>query len=169
MVTLRSPRPGDEPGLGRAWDDARAHYAELDPVSYLPPDPTRPVGDYVLERLLERHEDPDSFVVVAVDAADDVVGFVEAEIGGPTNTSPHRMARYNAHSRVGINALFVQRSQWRSGVGRALVVAVEDWARRRGAVAVRLMAHARSEQALSFYEALGYDRGAVVFVKLFEE
>jgi len=75
------------------------------------------------------------------------------------------MARYNAFPLVGINALFVQRAHWRSGVGRALVQAVEEWAVRRDAVAIGLTAHAQSERALRFYEALGYSRGGVVFIK----
>lgn len=169
MFTLRSPRPSDAPGLGRAWEDARALYADLDPAAYLPPDPTRPVGEYVASRLMERQASPSSFVVVAVDTDDEAVGFAEAELGQATNSSPHRMARHNAHPRVGIEALFVQRSHWRRGVGRLLIDAVESWAQRSGAVAIRLTAHARSISALAFYDALGYDRVGVVFSKTFDD
>lgn len=165
MYTLRSPRSTDAHGLGRAWDDARAHYSELDPDSYLPPDPIWPVDDWVVSRLVERASDPSGFVLVAADGDDHAVGFVEAEVRDASNTSPHRMARFNAHRRVGIEALFVQRDHWRTGVGRALVDAVEDWAVRQGASTIGLTAHARSTPALSFYEALGYSRAGVVFAK----
>lgn len=169
MFTLRAPRPGDGEGLGRVWEDARRHYSELDPGSYLPPDPTMPVGDYVEGRVLERSADPAALAVVAVGDDDHVVGFVEAVLIEPWNTSPHRMARYNAHRRVGIEALFVRQSHWRGGVGRLLVGAVEEWAERQGAVSVGLTAHARSEVALAFYQALGYDRVGVVFAKTLDD
>jgi len=74
MYTLRSPATSDAPGLGRAWDDARAHYSELDPESYLSPDPQTPVGQYVLARLMDLAEQPNSFVLVAVDSEDEAVG-----------------------------------------------------------------------------------------------
>lgn len=118
-----------------------------------------------MERLLDREADSAALALVAVDHGDQVVGFAEAVLIEAWNTSPHRMSRDNAYRRVGIQALFVQRTHWRSGVGRLLVEAVEDWAGRQGAVSVGLTAHARSGPARAFYEALGYEQAGVVFKK----
>lgn len=170
MFTLRAPRPSDGEGLGRVWEDARAHYSKLDPSSYLAPDPTKPVGEHVATRLLHRQNDPTSFVLVAAetDAHDEVVGFAEASLREPSNTSPHRMSRHNASRRVAIEALFIRQAYWRRGVGRLLVDAIEEWAVRQGAVAIGLTAHPRSATAAAFYEALGYERAGVVFAKRFD-
>jgi GNAT superfamily N-acetyltransferase len=50
----------------------------------------------------------------------------------------------------------------RSGIGRALMDAVETWARDRGAAYVSLATRRASE----FYLALGYDESAVFFRKM---
>ena len=45
----------------------------------------------------------------------------------------------------------------RSGFGRALMAAAEDWLRERGAPAVRLMVRQENALAGGFYRALGYE------------
>lgn len=113
---------------------------------------------------MDKQAEDDTFVRVAVET-EHAVGFIEATLLQPSTIEPQRMMRDHEHLRVSIDALFVRRSHWRQGVGRRLVEAVESWAGQNGARVVVLSAHARSIQSLGFYEALGYDRGAVVFVK----
>ena len=52
-------------------------------------------------------------------------------------------------------------SERRSGLGRAMMQAAEDWARMRGAPKIELMVRDTNSAAASFYEALGYQREPV--------
>jgi GNAT superfamily N-acetyltransferase len=58
-----------------------------------------------------------------------------------------------------VEGLVVERGARRRGVGRALMAAAEDWARRGGAEAVRLRSGAPRTDAHAFYRALGYREG----------
>ena len=53
-------------------------------------------------------------------------------------------------------------------VGRALISAVEDWTRRRGAEAIMLTTHERRAGAHEFYRRMGYDRTGYRFYKELE-
>jgi GNAT superfamily N-acetyltransferase len=63
---------------------------------------------------------------------------------------------------VWVEELMVSEVERRSGIGRALMDAVETWARDRGAAYVSLATRRASE----FYLALGYDESAVFFRKM---
>ena len=52
-------------------------------------------------------------------------------------------------------------SERRSGLGRAMMQAAEDWARIRGAPKIELMVRDTNNAAAGFYEALGYQREPV--------
>lgn len=70
-------------------------------------------------------------------------------------------------SRVYVNALVVAEHYRRAGVGTALMAAVEDWARDRGAAMVSLDTNLRSPLSVPFYEhRMNYYRHGVIFRKL---
>ncbi len=51
------------------------------------------------------------------------------------------------------------------GIGRALISAAEDWARRRGATDVMLTTHKRRAGAHDFYRSVGYEATGYRFYK----
>ena len=61
-----------------------------------------------------------------------------------------------------IDELAVVEAHQRSGVGRALMNAIEDWACERGCVMVNLA----TRRAAGFYKAMGYEASAAYFRKL---
>lgn len=63
---------------------------------------------------------------------------------------------------VWVEELTVSEVERRSGIGRALMDAVDTWARDRGAAYVSLA----TRRASDFYLALGYDESATFFRKL---
>lgn len=52
--------------------------------------------------------------------------------------------------------LSVDPAQHRSGLGRALMAAGEEWLRARGCAKIQFMVRTDNAQALGFYERLGY-------------
>ena len=59
-------------------------------------------------------------------------------------------------SYVEIGGLVVDESHRGAGIGRALIEAAEDWARRSGLYDIRLRSAIKRVEAHKFYESLGY-------------
>ena len=71
------------------------------------------------------------------------------------------MAGFDGH-RGWVYYLAVAPDRQRSGLGRALMAAAEDWLRERGAPKIQLMVREDNEAALAFYAKLGMERQKVV-------
>jgi ribosomal protein S18 acetylase RimI-like enzyme len=85
--------------------------------------------------------------LLVAEAAGEVVGTV--------------MAGYDGH-RGWINYLAVSPTRRRSGLGRALMAATERILAEAGCPKVNLQLRSGNDEALAFYEALGYGRDDVV-------
>lgn len=71
------------------------------------------------------------------------------------------MVGFDGH-RGWVYYLAVAPDQRRTGLGRALMTAAEDWLRTRGAPKLQLMVREDNAAALDFYESLGLERQKVV-------
>lgn len=71
------------------------------------------------------------------------------------------MVGFDGH-RGWVYYLAVSPGERRTGLGRALMAAAEDWLRTRGAPKLQLMVREDNAAALDFYEALGLERQKVV-------
>jgi ribosomal protein S18 acetylase RimI-like enzyme len=126
------------------WSSA-VHHAAIDPAAYQLPD-----RDAATAFLAQRLADPHREVLVAVvDGA--VVGTVDVTI-----TEPPRQGSIHRPIRTADLGISVLEGRRRQGIGRALMNAAEEWARRRGADRVVLDMSAANAGALAFYRALGY-------------
>src|SRR5699024_3145610 len=65
------------------------------------------------------------------------------------------MVGYDGH-RGWVHYLAVSPTARRGGIGRALMAAAEQWARRRGAPKMQLQVRNENAEVVAFYEALGY-------------
>lgn len=165
MIDIREPRMADAKGVGRAWDDAREYYSDLDPDAFVPPNRSdTELGVAFCERLIEEASKPNRFVAVA-DRDGEAIGFITASLLEATDTSGRQLMRSEAEQRARIDALVVQRSHWRRGAGRALVEAAERWAHAAGASQVTLNTYAKSPVSVPFYKSLGYEGRGIVFLK----
>ncbi|TDB90636.1 GNAT family N-acetyltransferase [Actinomadura sp. KC216] len=116
-------------------------------------------------KLLNAGED--TFVRVG-DRDGDEVGFVHAAFLSPHEEADRQVTRDVGLPRVFVNALAVQRRHWRGGAGTALMKAVEQWGRERGAQLLTLEAFAARPVSVPFYEAqMGYQRQGIIFAKTF--
>ena len=87
-------------------------------------------------------------LLVAVDAPDSPIGFIQA----------HRVCIIEVGLRVEILGLVVSSSARRSGIGRRLIDEAERWAKHIGAEAVSVRSNTKRVEAHIFYPALGYQK-----------
>jgi GNAT superfamily N-acetyltransferase len=161
-IRLRKVRETDADDLAAAWRDQSQVYAALDPDAFAVP-AADGLGTWLVEGLASQ-ADPDRRLVLVADVDGTATGFLVAAVVPPHAFADRQAQRDLARPRVQIEALAVRRTHWRSGVGRRLVRAAEDWARNRGAVTVSAQAYVRGP-AREFLAALGYAPRAIVFDK----
>jgi GNAT superfamily N-acetyltransferase len=155
-ITVRPYRmPDDAEALSRVFADSEQYHREIDDLPPLVP----LVGiEYARQRFAKiRTDDPERALLVAeVDGA--VVGHVEAT-----------MRRDEAAGFAGayVDELAVATS-WRGrGVGTALMAAVDEWARSKGALSVALDHLHTNDGAHRLYERLGFRvRGMIMEKRL---
>ena len=100
-----------------------------------------------LERLLDRAQDL-ILVAFAGENENRLLGWIAAEARTPLVATP----------RVEIMGLVVDETARKSGVGKRLVAAVEDWAKEHGVRDVVVRSNVLREESHPFYEHLGYHR-----------
>ena len=87
-------------------------------------------------------------LLVAVDAGDKVIGFIQA----------HRVCIIEVGFRVEILGLVVSSSARRSGIARGLIEEAEAWGKRIDADAISVRSNTKRIEAHLFYPALGYKK-----------
>jgi GNAT superfamily N-acetyltransferase len=160
---VRVARPGDGEGCARAWLDAARYYMEIEPDAF-----QIPAEDGLAEWFEELNAEPgpDGLTLVAT-VAGEVAGFVTAAFQPPAASAARQLTKAATLPRVHVDAVVVSQPYRRAGVGTALMAAVEDWARGRGAAMISLDTNLRSPLSVPFYEdRMSYYRHGVIFRKL---
>lgn len=79
----------------------------------------------------------------------------------------HVFPSIHANATVALlTTLVVSDRHQNRGIGAQLTVAIEDWARRQGAVRVSLTSGMQRHEAHAFYEHLGYERTGLRLTKV---
>lgn len=169
-VRIRDATPADLPALGTLLAETfRFHAAER-------PDVFVPVADGSLDlTYLDRcFSDPDAHLFVAEGEQADgeteghgderaVIGLVQCEV---RHTPNRDMLAPRTH--VHVEELVVTAAARGRGVGRALMVRAENWARELGITTVELNVFSFNAPARSLYEDLGYRPSAYLLTKQVE-
>jgi GNAT superfamily N-acetyltransferase len=160
--SVRIVRPGDGAGIARVCLDAAAYYAELDPENYKIP-PAHGLAE-LIDSQIGLSGDRTLGLVAEVD--DRLVGWLSARLELPDQNADQQFVREPDWTRLMVDELFVEREQWRKGIGTMLLEAAESWGRARGAQAVRLDTYAQGPVSVPFYEKhMGYRRRSIIFQK----
>lgn len=158
---IRPARPGDGVGCAEVWMDVGRYYNALDAQAYQVPNPEG------LAEAFEQHivnAGPDQLRLVA--ETEGIVGLLVASLQRPDRRPDLELVRDLSRLRLFVQALAVAAPYRRTGVGTALMVAAETWARQHGAAIVSLDTYARSPTSVPFYESrMGYARRAIIFRK----
>jgi ribosomal protein S18 acetylase RimI-like enzyme len=133
--------------------ESAEHHRLLDPELYRVPDAD--AGREVYARKLESEETG----IFVADRDGTVVGFAEARL---VRSDPAGMLGFALAAEIGIA---VAANHRRGGIGAALIDAVEEWARERGAERLTLSTHAANDGAIRLYERLGYRRFGLLMQK----
>jgi GNAT superfamily N-acetyltransferase len=158
---IRRARSGDGEGCADVWMDVGRYYKALDSQIYQVPSSEGLAESF--ERRIA-NADPDQLRLVAEDEV--IVGLLVAGLYRPDPRPDHELVRDLSRLRLFVQVLAVSAPYRRTGVGTALMVAAEMWARRRGAVVVSLDTYVRNPTAVPFYESrMGYARRAIIFRK----
>lgn len=91
--------------------------------------------------------DPDVALLVAEDGDGRVIGWIHAGV--------RRFLTSDTFAQI--DGLVVEASARRTGAGRALVGAAEEWARGCGCSVLRIHSNAQRTEARPFYESMGYE------------
>jgi GNAT superfamily N-acetyltransferase len=157
-LAIRAPHAGDGEGLARCWIDAGVTTARRNPDLFQVPD-EEGLPEW-FERLLSRESSDDICSLVA-EREGQVVGSVYAALRRPIEEAERQIEREVGQPHVVVHALVVRESARRQGVGSRLLMAVEEWARERGARFVLLDTGEDNAMAIAFYERrMGYWRRA---------
>lgn len=161
-VSVRAARAGDGAALARLWVEAGEHHVRLDPEHHRRPDVDG--LDEWCEASIEAVARQGGVTFVAeLDGA--VVGFVNASLREPRADAAKQIQRDQGIRRAWVGAIAVLESQRQRGAGRALLRAVEEWARRQGAAAVQLDVLRSNQPAMALYQGSGFAETAVVMEK----
>jgi aminoglycoside 6'-N-acetyltransferase I len=153
-VVVRPYRlPEDGEALARVFASSEQYHRDIDDMPPLIP----PIGiEYARQRFAAMRTDDAEQLLLVGEVDGEVVGHVEA-----------RMRRDEPAGFVGtyVEELAVA-PEWRgSGVGTALMAAVDEWARGRGALSVALDHFHTNQGAHRLYERLGFRVRGVIMEK----
>ena len=164
-VQIRPARPGDGQGCAEVWMDVGRYYNTLDAQAFQVPSADG-LGESFEEDIA--NADPDQLRLVA--EAEGIVGLLVAALRRPERRPDHELVRDLSRLRLFVHALAVSAPYRRTGVGTALMVATETWARERGVAIVSLDTYVHSPTSVPFYERrMGYARRAIIFRKDFDQ
>src|SRR6185312_3103427 len=147
-MQIRPARPADLPAVSRlAAELARLHH-RYDPPRFLLVEPVEDGYQWFFSREVKRKE---AIILVAEDDAARIVGYAYGTLEG-------RDWNDLLDACGKLNDLYVDPAARRHGTGRALVQAMFDGLRARGAPRVVLLSAWRNPDAHAFFEALGFRR-----------
>jgi ribosomal protein S18 acetylase RimI-like enzyme len=146
------------------WRELGSFMASINPGTFQVP---------ALEGLAEWFEEinvvyrEDEAMVHLVAELDGVlVGSVSASLHEPLDTAERQVQSDLSRRRLHVDGLGVLEAHRRRGVGAALMRAVEEWGRSRGAEVVTLETESNNPLSMPFYEQrMGFTAQAVIFRK----
>jgi GNAT superfamily N-acetyltransferase len=147
--SLRPHCSYEEQSLNTSFDIRRASHADAAVVAELCGELGYPVSaQEMAARLADLLPRTSQFIAVATDGAGAVIAWIAAE----------RRYLIEYGEKIEIVGLVVGAAARRSGAGKALVQAVEQWAREQRLAAVVVRSNAARSESHPFYERLGFVR-----------
>lgn len=145
-IDVRAAVVAEYERLSVLWRSVESLHHQSLPHIFRKPDEAWPTRGAV-ENLIVG---PDSAILVA-ETNNEIAGFVVLQVHNVQQTPRMRARRF-----VMIENMAVDPVRRRSGIGRALLRAAEDWTAQRGIAVLQLFVWEFNDAAARFYEAEGY-------------
>ena len=145
-ATIRVALESDIPEIERLLSQLDSHHVALLPqVFHKPEEPVRPVG-----LLAGAIRDDDQDLLVA-EGAEHLVGLAQVKLA-----KRPRAPMFRARTYAVLENMIVECSRRGEGIGVALFEGVKSWALDRGLKHMQTVCWTANEEALSFYQRLGF-------------
>lgn len=163
-VLIRASRPGDGEAYARLWRDVGSFFASINPHTFQVP-AAEGLAEWFEEMGAVSRDAEDRVSLVAeVDGV--LVGALSATLHEPLDNAERQVQTDFARWRVHVDSLGVMSTHRGCGVGSALMRAVEEWGRERGAEVILLETEANNPLSVPFYERrMGFSVQALEFRK----
>jgi GNAT superfamily N-acetyltransferase len=162
-ATIREIRRGDGPALAEIWLDRASSTTAIEPETYRHPKEDG-LGEWIeWEQIGDVKKGIGTTLVAELDGR--VIGMIFVRLEGPMPYSEYQMVSEFDHRVLIIDAIAVRPEHRRTGLGRRLLDAAEDWGRRQGAHYATSIEWARNEQSLPFFRSRGYREQSIRFLK----
>lgn len=163
-IVIREPRPGDGTGCAELWREVGGFFAGLDPGRFQVPAAEGLAAWF--EQINSEAARRDDVVHLIAEVGGHVVGTASATLHEPLASADRQLQTDLAVRRLHVDSLGVANAHRRGGVGTALMRAVEEWGRSRGARVAVLETESDNPTSVPFYERrMGFEAKAVVFRK----
>lgn len=144
---VRAGKREDARVAARLWMQSAEDHAAYDAVYETSPEAEKMMRTFLADLSSSSH----SFLFVAETTGpeSDIVGFISGELreGSPT---------FSPKSWASVDDVFVLPRRRSSGIGRALLASVRDWAAHRNASGISLQVATANERGRKFYRDLGF-------------
>jgi ribosomal protein S18 acetylase RimI-like enzyme len=152
-LRIRPADPADAAAIARVYVESAAHHTRIDPARYRVPRHEHVTKRYAEGRQLPHDIAPDRRATLVAERDGAIVGFVDAHLDAQAETDTMQ----SQWSFVYVEQLAVAEAERRTGVGDALLSAVEEWGRANGAEFSFLQVLAANDAAVRFYtRRMGY-------------
>jgi ribosomal protein S18 acetylase RimI-like enzyme len=163
-VLIRTVRRGDGVACARLWRELGELFATMNPHTFQVP-AAEGLAEW-FEEVNAIYLDKDDKVALVAEADGVLVGSVSAALHEPVPSAQRQLQTDLGRRRLHVDSLGVASSHRRDGVGSALMQAVEDWGRARGAEVILLETEANNPMSVPFYEnRMGFTAENLVFRK----
>ena len=148
-VEVRAARPGDGAALARIWLDNARYYVGLFPDDFRMPE-TAALDEWFEKHLAQPQRETEVHLVAVVDGT--VGAFAYARLTEPNEDASRQMLADYPQRRAHVEALGTADSLQRQGLATALVEAIEEWARSKGARSITATTYQESPVSIPFWE-----------------
>jgi ribosomal protein S18 acetylase RimI-like enzyme len=159
VITIRPAVSEDADGIARTYLESAEYHAGLDPERYWVP-----AVETILARYREgRQHVPDAgadSITLVAELSGEIVGFIDARLERSADAM-HRAMVYCHVVEIAVSS-----PHQNQGIGGRLLLAAEDWGRRRGAEFASLEYLAANTRASLFYQRrMGYRVASITGIK----
>jgi len=146
QFSIREATLGDAEGLCRCYDELDTLHCEAMPGLFQAAE-----GPARSEEFFSRIFTNENTALFVAESGGQVIGFVIVSVQETPDISILVPRRYASIVDLAVRCEFRRR-----GVGRALMEQAQAWARDKGAAQVELNVFEFNQEAIAFYEAMGY-------------